>query len=285
MYNMKFRKLIEEKKVLIVSHRGVFGGSIIENTLDSLQLAIEAGADILEFDIIKSKDGVYYVYHDTEELRTLGFFNNIHNFTSAEIEDFRYRNRYGFKTSRKIDRFEEVLKVLKNKVFINLDRCYRGDFEYFRGALELIDKYEMFDQVLVKTVVKEETLKNIEKYFPNILYIPIVNRVEQVELCEKYKINIVALELLFKSDDDEIISDDNLRKWKQKGYELWANAICIDERYIMSAGHNDNLALTVDKDLGWGWLVDKGFTIIQTDWPFFLKKYFKGKIRFNDEDR
>lgn len=282
MYTDKFRKKIEEKKVLIASHRGVSGGCIIENTLDSFNLAIEAGADILEFDIIRSKDGIYFVYHDKEESRTLGFLNNIHSFTAAEIEKFEYLNRYGFKTSRKMDRFEEVLKALKGKVLINLDRCCHGGFDYLRGALEIIGRFDMFDQVLVKTVVKEEILKDIEKYYPQILYMPIVNRVEQVELCEKYDINIFALELLFENEDAEIISDDNIRKWKQKGYELWANAICIDERYIMSAGHNDNVALTEDKDIGWGWLVDKGFTIIQTDWPFFLNKYLMRKIRYDD---
>ncbi|MDD4000390.1 MAG: glycerophosphodiester phosphodiesterase family protein [Bacilli bacterium] len=284
MYNDKFHKKVKDKKVLIASHRGISGGSIIENTLPAFNLAIEAGADIIELDIIRSIDGVYYVYHDTEELRTLGFLNNIHTFSSKEIENFKYLNRYGLQTSQKIDRFEDVLQALKNRTFINLDRCYRGGFAYLKGALEIIGKHDMFDQVLVKTIVKEEILKNIEKYYPNILYMPIVSRVDQVELCEKYKLNIVALELLFANEDDEIISQDNLRKWQQKKYELWANAICIDENYIMSAGHNDNIAFTKDLNYGWGWLIDKGFTIIQTDWPYFLNKYLKERREYVDDN-
>lgn len=276
-----FYKQLSKKKVLIASHRGTFGGSIIENTIDAFNLAIMAGADIVELDIIKSKDNQYFVYHDTEELRTLGFFNNLHNFTAQEIKEMKYLNRYGLKTSRRIDSLDEVLKSLKNKCFINLDRCYKGGFPYLKGALDIIKKHEMFDQVLVKTIVNEEILQGLASYDIPVMYMPIVSKVHQIELCEKYNLNIVALELLFQSEDDEIISDENIKKWKAKNYALWCNAICIDENYLMSAGHNDNIALIKCKDSGWGWLIDKGFTIIQTDWPYFLNEYLRGKINEN----
>ena len=107
---------------------------------------------------------------------------------------------------------------------------------------------------------------------------PIVSTVEQVEKTLAKNINTVALELLFKTDEDELVSPSNLKKWKERGINLWVNTICIDEKYVMSGGHNDNVALCGDKEKGWGNLVDRGFNIIQTDWPYFLNLYLNKKL-------
>lgn len=273
-----FYKSLEQKKVLIANHRGTFGGSVIENTTDAFGLSIEAGADIIEFDIVRSKDGKYFVYHDTEEIRTLGFANNLHAFTAEEIEQMTYVNRYGFKTSRKIDSLETVLDFLKGRCFFNLDRCAKYGFPYLKGALDIIGKKGMFEQLLLKTAPTDELLCGIESYNVPVMYMPIVSTTEQIEKTLAKNINTVAIEFLFKTDEDELVSPVNLKKWKDMGINLWANTICIDERYIMSAGHNDNVALCGDKEKGWGNLVDRGFNIIQTDWPYFLNNYLKNKV-------
>jgi glycerophosphoryl diester phosphodiesterase len=49
---------------------------------------------------------------------------------------------------------------------------------------------------------------------------------------------------------------------------------------VISAGHNDDVALFGDTDNGWGWLVDKGFDIIQTDWVLQLITYLKEKGKY-----
>lgn len=275
---MNLKSALREKKVLIANHRGTFGGSIIENTLDAFRLAIKAGADVVELDIVRSTDGVYYVYHDTEEARTLGFANNLHKFRSDEIDGMRYVNRYGFRTSRKIDRFSDVLRALKGECFINLDRCAKYGFAYLKGALDEIAVLGMFDQVLVKTVPTEELLCGIAEYGAPVMYMPIVNRREQIERVLAQKLNTVALELLFASDGDALVSDEALAFYRAEDLALWANVICIDEQYVMAGGHTDNLALTESEQAGWGALIDRGFTILQTDWPYFLRQYLNRKV-------
>ena len=46
-------------------------------------------------------------------------------------------------------------------------------------------------------------------------------------------------------------------------------------REQLAAGHSDDTALTESMDKGWGWLSDKGFDFIQTDWPMMLIDYLK----------
>src|SRR5690606_37942779 len=65
------RALIErdESTVLVVSHRGEWRQAP-ENSLKAMELAIEAGADIVEIDVAKTKDGHLVLMHDKTINRT-----------------------------------------------------------------------------------------------------------------------------------------------------------------------------------------------------------------------
>ena len=52
----------------------------------------------------------------------------------------------------------------------------------------------------------------------------------------------------------------------QAGKILWGNALEYNHKIPLAAGHCDNISLLDHPDKGWGWLADKGFDIIQTDW-------------------
>ena len=58
-----------------------------------------------------------------------------------------------------------------------------------------------------------------------------------------------------------------------QGMVMWANSIVYDYRAVLTAGHTDDIAISTDPDHGWGWLIDRGFNILQTDWPLALKTY------------
>ncbi len=48
----------------VIAHRGVHSGDTTENTLRAFELAIDAGADMIEFDVRRSADGHLAVLHD-----------------------------------------------------------------------------------------------------------------------------------------------------------------------------------------------------------------------------
>lgn len=70
----------------IIAHRGLWGGNIIQNTREAAELSIRAGADIIEIDICKSKDGVYYLFHNGMEKYLLGTEEPLQNITSKTID-------------------------------------------------------------------------------------------------------------------------------------------------------------------------------------------------------
>ena len=55
--------------MLIIGHRGA-AGLARENSLEALRAGLEAGADILEFDVRLTKDKIPVVVHDFHTLRT-----------------------------------------------------------------------------------------------------------------------------------------------------------------------------------------------------------------------
>ena len=64
------------------------------------------------------------------------------------------------------------------------------------------------------------------------------------------------------------------------GKLVWVNSIIYDHRRQLSGGHSDDTALTVSEDYGWGWLADRGFDFIQTDWTMMLVDYLKKSNKY-----
>ena len=56
---------------------------------------------------------------------------------------------------------------------------------------------------------------------------------------------------------------------------VWVNSIVFDHKVQLAGGHSDDISLTVGEDEGWGFLADRGFDIIQTDWSGMLVDYLK----------
>ena len=86
------------------------------------------------------------------------------------------------------------------------------------------------------------------------------------------KIKPIAFEIAFKKDSSPIISENMINKMKSHA-NVWVNSLDVSN----NAGHTDTLSLT-DPDAGWGWLLNKGVNIIQTDYSFKLQTYIEETI-------
>jgi glycerophosphoryl diester phosphodiesterase len=75
---------IKEKDFIIVGHRGA-AGHAPENTMASFRKAIELGADVIELDVHRSKDGHLIVMHDATVDRTTNGSGAVSDMTYDEI--------------------------------------------------------------------------------------------------------------------------------------------------------------------------------------------------------
>ncbi len=138
----------------IIAHQGS-SLDLPPNTLEAFQLALDQGADIIELDIWRSKDGTWVVIHDRNLLRITGVNKDITKLTFEEIQSldagynfsdssgsYLYRNK-GYK----IPSLEQVFKQFNNeKINIEIKTVSKLGLS---DLVQMIKKYQMEKKVLV----------------------------------------------------------------------------------------------------------------------------------------
>ena len=272
LFNDNNKKIINncrKNKFLIAAHRGTVGGNIIPNTTLSFKNALLHGADIVEMDLILSTDGVFYVFHNGEEKKVLSVDKDIRKMSSKEIDELYCYNSLFLKTNKHLERAEDVLKKLKNKCFINIDRSWF----YWIEVIRFLDSLNMNDQIMIKSPVDIDLLKKLEASKSSVMYMPIIKNIEEWEIVKQYNINLVAVELIFENLNSKLLSRKIIKEFKDNSILMWANAITLDDTIILSGLLDDNVSIEKGYNKGWGKLFEYGFDIIQTDWPALLKDY------------
>ncbi len=267
------KSIFENRKLkgapLLVAHRGVCGANIPCNSIAAYKIALSQGADVVEIDVSKSKDGKFYVFHPGMEHVFLKS-KPLWELNSDEIDELYLLNQDSVPTSYKVPTLEEVLLLLKDKVYINVDKFWT-DVE---GISKIIRGCGVDKQVIVKTYVDDKALEAVTKYAPDFMFMPLVWHKDDVtdKLLEN-GVNVIGVEALFPNESDDCASDEYIKNMHDKGLLVWSNSIIYNEKDVISAHHTDDISLTDDPDKGWGWLIDKGFDFIQTDWLLMLKDY------------
>lgn len=275
---MDFNKSIFENRKelnrpLLAAHRGVCGANVPCNSIAAYKIALSQGADVVEIDVSKTKDGEYFVFHPWMEPVFLKD-KYIWEMTASELKEKRLVNQDSVKTSYSVPSLEEVFALLKDKVYINVDKFWT-DVE---GITAAIRKAGVEKQVIVKTHVDEESLAKVEKYAPDLMFVPMVRDKDEItEDLLKRNINLIGVEVLFKDDTAECISDEYIKSMHDKGLLVWTNSIIYDENDIINGYHSDDVSVADSPDKGWGWLIDKNIDFIQTDWLLALKCYMASR--------
>lgn len=105
--------------MLVIGHRGA-AGVAPENSLESLRAGVEAGADMLEFDIHMTKDRIPVLIHDNNLMRTHKKRLLVHK---ATLEELRTATA---DTPSPIVTLEDVFKEFHNSVLLNIEIKQRG---------------------------------------------------------------------------------------------------------------------------------------------------------------
>ncbi len=255
---------------LIAGHRGVSGANIPCNTLAAYGIALLQGADIVELDVSRSRDGVLYAFHPGMEPAHLKTSRHISSRSSHSVEKLRFVNQDNVKTHYGVSTLKDALMFLKDKCYINVDKFWT----YPKEISAVIRKCGVEKQVIIKTRPEERLFEAVEKYASDFMYMSIVSEKDScsTELLGR-NINYIGAEVLFSRDDSPVARDEYIKFMHSNGLLVWGNAIVYDEKANISAGHTDDIALTQSMDKGWGWYREKGFDIIQTDWVQMLREY------------
>ncbi|MBO5110449.1 MAG: glycerophosphodiester phosphodiesterase family protein [Clostridia bacterium] len=270
------KSIFENRKAqaapFLVAHRGVCGANVPCNTMTAFKIAMDQGADVIELDVARAKDGGLFVFHPGMEHVFLRSSRPISDMESREVEEMFLVNQDSVATSYKVPTFREVLDLLKGRVYINVDKFWT-DVE---GISKVIREAGVAEQVIVKTSTDERSLNEVRKYAPDLMFMPLVREVDTVT--EGLSgIHLIGAELLFSTESSPCIQPEYIDKMHDRGLLVWANSIIYNERDVISAHRTDDISLSDSPEKGWGWLMDRGMDFIQTDWLLALKHYIASR--------
>ena len=235
----------------IIAHQGS-SLDLPPNTLEAFQLALDQGADIIELDIWRSKDGTWVVIHDRNLSRITGVSKDITKLTFEEIQlldagynfsdssgNYLYRNK-GYK----IPSLEQVFKQFnKEKINIEIKTVSKLGLS---DLVQLIKKYQMEKKVLVVSFSY-----NVIKKFRKISNNQIATAASKSDIMRMiyfgklpwYKIRFDAFQIPFYSKKVERYGLKNtewIGKMRSKGMEVhyWTvdNSEDIKKAFSIGAG-------------------------------------------------
>ncbi len=269
---MNLLEQAKQKKVLLVAHRGVAGGNIPCNSLQAFQIALRQGADVVELDVERSLDGELFIQHPGMEKVHLRMQDSIKHYPAAVVEQLRLSNCDLARTEWTIVRLEEALKLLRGRCIVNIDKFWENP----EPISKLIRKLGMEDQVLIKTANKPQYLDAVERYAPDLPYMTIAKEEDTThEEMMKRNLHYVGVEALFSTEDAPVASRAYLDRMHRDGKIVWVNGLVYDYRAVLAAGHNDDCSMVEDPEQGWGWLADRGFDLIQTDFLLPCRQFLE----------
>lgn len=264
-------KRLAARKLILVAHRGVWGGNIPCNTSAAYETALRQGADMIEIDVDRSLDGHLFVFHPGMEPAHLNREISIREMTDAQIKKLRYVNIDNVETQFGVEELSQVLDRFRGRCYINIDKFCDNPEEIAAAVRER----GMTGQILVKTAPEEKNLELIERYCPDMQYMAMVKTPEEIERVGERRLNYIGNEVLFQTEDHPFASREFIEREHRRGRLVWCNAIVYNYLAVLSAGHNDDQALLEGPEGSWGWIADRGYDFMQTDWVAMARQWLE----------
>ena len=240
-------------KTFIESHRGM-NREVFQNTIQAISKAIYYNLESIETDVWLTKDNIAVLHHGYGEFGNIvGYYDhpgNITQLTYNELSQFRT-----VKDNLKMPKLSDVMKLTKNKIFMNLEiKDPRIDL-VFPYIINLIEEYDFFEQITISSLYHQyfDKIKEYNKInHRNIIFGFIYHKYEQNQF-------------------DYTKSGNSLNIY-------WADAT----KSVCDKAHKNNMAVLawfdmIDEETPkiYRQLIENGADIICSNDPLLARKYIK----------
>lgn len=264
----------KNKKVYVASHRCDWRNHP-ENSIIALKSSIEMGVDIAEIDLKMTKDSVLILMHDRTIDRTTNGKGQPNEYTLKEIQKFKLRNGLGRASDHTIPTFREFLEVAKGKIYINIDKGY----DYLPKVIKELRETGTLSQTIIN-VNDNTTLDEVESRYgkipEDVTLMPVLAFKDKEKAITTLNSYLRHRNTVFQPvwSNDAQIEGVDFHELRKQGYGVWINSLWAS----LCGGHHDDRAVEQNEpDETWGWLVNKGANILQTDRPAQQLKYLQKK--------
>ncbi len=140
-------KLLDKGNILVAGHRGC-GAFYPENTLLSVQKALDMEVDMIEFDLNLTKDKVVVLMHDNTVDRTTNGTGYIHDMTLDEIKELDAGGKFGkIFEGLKVPTLREFCELIKphKDILLNVE-IKEKTYETVDLSMEILREYGLIDR-------------------------------------------------------------------------------------------------------------------------------------------
>ena len=199
-----------KEKPLVIGHRGAMGHET-ENTLASVQKALDLKVDMIEIDIFKIKSGEIVVFHDEYVDRLANAGGRIEEYNVSYVKQMVLDGNHA------IPLLQDVLKLVDNRVRLNIELKGAGTCDRVNHILKnYIDKKGWtLDNFLISSFKWEELreFRRINKDIP-IAILTEGNPLDAIDIAKE--LNAEAINPDFEKLDLEVAT-----KIKEAGFKIY----------------------------------------------------------------
>lgn len=261
-------------RLMSVAHKGNWR-NYPENSLEGIQSCIDIGVDIVEVDIQKTKDSQFVLMSDSD-LSRMCVDKDGHTIKSKvsdknikDIQEYYLRDSRGGVNSKetkyKVPSLEDAIKLCKGNIMIMIDNAWKYGDE-IQSIVKRLDAEDLV--ILRKAGTPEEISKYIQKnelpishicgYYEGVMASPAKKYVKET-LTAGSKI----IELSSKNGYSSLFKKSVLKKFEGNG------------RAFISTVDTQTCGDREDMEKDWDDLVDRGYSVIETDFPQELVSHIK----------
>ena len=192
-------------------------GHVLENTIESVQKAIELNVDGIEIDVFKSKTGELVVYHDPFLSRLSNSNAFIEQISLDSIKKIELIGGYFIPT------LKEIVDIIPEKIFLNIE--LKGEDTAFQTNKIIINYLNTYNFPVSKFIISSfrwDELKKIRSFNKDIPIAILVDSLYKIDDAIKLakQINAVAL-----NPNKEFITKEIVNKIQSKNIKVFPYTI------------------------------------------------------------
>ena len=135
----------------VIAHRGAWGAGVPENSLAAFEQAIDLGADMVEFDVRRTRDRELIIFHDAELAGA-----SVASLTRLEIEDV---------TGVLPPLLEEALELARGRIALDVELKEDG---YVDELADLLSRFAASGDELIVTSFIDLVLARLTELTPQL---------------------------------------------------------------------------------------------------------------------
>lgn len=241
------------------------------------------GADIIETDVRQTRDGHFVMMHDATVDRMTNGTGRIADMTLEEVRRLRLRTNWGQSTQMPVATLEEYIEEARGRAHLYLDKAGidppgTEEGTTVRALLDVLRRHGVLQETMfVLDWPYEKARRIFGTALDSVIYCPVVeDRIHNLATyVDEYvrELHPVAFQFRMASLEGE-------------SYRLLPRVLNAGSRAFVAstwpnhtAGHDDLVSIFQRPSQGWGWLIDRGFTILETNFPKDLLQYLQSERR------